>query len=227
MPRPANHPRFPRLLTLVATGFGASLLLAGCAGSDTPQAATTSTASANSTEAAPSTPPTDAAAATPDAPVETATDAPLTLPTCEQMNPMLVTMHEDFASSANDITPMSEINLDYFNQYAGPTAQTAMESATQVRGCLFNIYFDGQQPRNWNAELSPEAQQPLISALRADPGITEVAHDEAIAFTYDIEEGLDDPNVHPKITMVTYIFIGSAWIIDFDGVENGDLRRTS
>jgi hypothetical protein len=42
-----------------------------------------------------------------------------------------------------------------------------------VRGCVFPLYPDGNQPMEWVVELAQEDQLPLIEALRADPDVFE------------------------------------------------------
>jgi hypothetical protein len=202
-----------KLAALAAAGLSLALL-AGCAAGPAldPQVSPTTSLTREETSA-PSSEPTNTP--TTEAVVETETAEPLVLPTCEEMNPMLTSMHDGARQNTNMEAVITEVNLDHFHEIAGPTAATAMAAATQVRGCWYPIYPDGHQPSEWIAELSKADQQPLIDALSSDPSITDVSSAGATAFTYDVNR----EETHDTI-MVTYIFIGSAWIIDYNGVEH-------
>jgi hypothetical protein len=90
-----------------------------------------------------------------------------------------------------------------------------------VRGCVFPLYPDGNQPMEWVVELAQEDQLPLIEALRADPDVFEANTSEALAFSYDVT----DDGGHT--VMVPYVFLGDAWIIDLDGVKFGVLTASA
>lgn len=143
-------------------------------------------------------------------PVTEPESARIVLPECEAMNQTASQEHAEFIANGGT-AQISEIDLNSFNETAGPVARNAMKSSTQVRGCSWPVsYHNGVN--QYVAELSQEAQQPLLAGLR-DSAFSESTLSDAVVFRYtqSVENMVSTADQH-----ITYLFIDDIWITIID-----------
>ena len=200
-----NRYRTPRIRLF--GGISLSLRLAGCSSNGSPEAS--------------------APSATEEAPAETSSETepaeavPLEIPDCETLNPFLYEQSLAFQNENPSAAGQSEADLEWFDEFAGDSAKTAMDAAEQVQGCQYPVHIE-MSAFEWVAEISSEDQAPFIEELRADPEILEANTSEALAFTYDVAE-----NDMGDVVMVSYVFAGNTWVIDFNGIKYGVLTASA
>ncbi|UQN15107.1 LppP/LprE family lipoprotein [Gulosibacter sp. ACHW.36C] len=95
----------------------------------------------------------------------------------------------------------------------------ALGAATQVQGCADPL-DDETTAHEWMLEVSPDAQAPVVAALREDPSVLEIRTDDAFGFSLSVSRaGSADP------LEVVYVFSGETWIITLDGIQGGDFTE--
>lgn len=196
-----NRNRTPRILMFA--GVSLSLLLAGCTSNGDPEAPAPS-----STEEAP---------AETSGETEPAEAAPLEIPDCETLNPFLYEQSVAFQNENPTAAGPSEADLEWFNEFTGDAAQTAMDAAEQVQGCQYPVHIE-MSAFEWVAEISTEDQAPFIEELRADDAITEESAGGALVFSLAVPDGVVQEEVS-----VTYVFAGNTWITVFDGIKDNEI----
>lgn len=143
-------------------------------------------------------------------PVTEPESARIVLPECEAMNQTASQEHAEFIASGGTVQ-ISEIDLNSFNETAGPVAKDAMASVARVRGCSWPVsYHNGVN--QYVAELSQESQQPLLAGLR-DSAFSESTLGDAVVFshTQSVENMVSTADQH-----ITYLFIDDIWITIID-----------
>lgn len=205
-----NKPRIARTLGpgLVLAAVVAAL---GCAPGEDPAPPTSPSTTAPSTQTPPATPSTEAPAAGAQ---------PVVLPACDAMNATAQRESDEFyalAASGGGVTAhRGEVDLTIFGGSAGPSAQSAMAEAVQVRGCTWPVQYHNVVTQ-YVAEIPATTRETLIAALRDSLYVESTA---GPALRFDHTE-FGDPDAPISIdTRITYLFLGEVWIAI---VGNGQL----
>ncbi len=156
-------------------------------------------------------PPTPTAEATPEALSGGGSgSAPAVIPACDAVNPAAQAEQTKFLTSygRERITAQfGETDRALFNEFASPSALTAVKSVTQERNCNWVIYLDSVYLYQLTAELPQSAMAPLIADLRTSD-FTESTRGPATVFTQAIQTG----DMRGTIG-ISHSFVGDMWIV--------------
>lgn len=182
-----------------------SMGLAGCAGPESAEPTATVTAPPTTAETPAETPPeTPVATPSPDttAPAEPS-DPPssaLVIPDCDDLL-TLPTARSVLGDDTQAIPPTASA----MDVIPGPVAVGAVRTAAQSSICLWGIPNSDGGFHVVVAELSDDARDDLIAALRSAGTFTESVIDGAPAFTRDLSNEIGT-------TSVAYVFDGPSWV---------------
>ncbi|WP_217133925.1 hypothetical protein [Leucobacter chinensis] len=102
---------------------------------------------------------------------------------CEDLNPKAAEDSQKAIADLDMVVKVEPVGLTVFNQFSGPRAEEAFQSAIEVTGCQYPLYLHGQSVWQWAAEI-PEAQSAdFIAALEADYDETEIDGTRVFAHT--------------------------------------------
>lgn len=183
-------------------GMSGLLVLTGCASTSTP--------------GGPSSAPSETTQDPPATSMPITTPAPISLPTCDDMNATALQQYLDYGPEVFSV-PAGETDRATFDELAGTNAQAAMDAAAQTRGCQWPVHMEGMVTQ-YVSELDAAQQGPLIDALRDDPDATEASVGDAATFTYVIQA----PSLAMANTQATHIFLGDTWTVIFDRAGQRD-----
>ena len=155
--------------------------------------------------------PTSTAEVTPTQPGDVESgSAPAVIPECDSVNPAAQAEQTKFLTSfgRERITAQfGETDRALFNEFASPSALTAVKSVTQERNCNWVIYLGSVYLYQLTAELPQSAMKPLIADLRTSD-FTESSRGPATVFTQAIQTG----DMRGTIG-ISHSFIGDVWIV--------------
>ena len=93
---------------------------------------------------------------------------------CEDLNPKAAEDSQKAIADLNMVVEVEPVGLAVFNQFSGPRAEKAFQSAIEVTGCQYPLYLHGQSVWQWVAEIPEPESTEFITALEADYDETEL-----------------------------------------------------
>lgn len=148
-------------------------------------------------------------------------NGPITIPDCETLDPAGYKLGKELIDQGVTLTPPpGEVKRDTFDQKFGPVAQATMSRATKEFGCYYVLNMQ-QSFVLFVAEIAPEDQQPLVTALKADDRF--VAGSIGNAPSY-ISSSTEETSIGTLTESVGHVFQGNVWV-SMSGSGNEDAAR--